>query len=84
MLNESEIKVIEISNPPASRRAIKKRIVFKRGTTLLNAGKRKEAFEDSRITMLLFEKYRLVELVRLCMICACTALTILEVSFFTN
>lgn len=37
------------------------------------------SFEDSRVTLLLFEKYRIVEITRFCAIFACQVLAILEV-----
>ena len=65
--------------------AKKKESIFKRGATMMqNDDDGKHAFEDSRETMLLFEKYKLIELVRFYLISSCSALTIIDVTSFIN
>ena len=60
--------------------AKKKESIFKRGATMMQNEDEKHAFEDSRETMLLFEKYKLIELVRFYLISSCSALTIIDVN----
>ncbi|CAD8114650.1 unnamed protein product [Paramecium primaurelia] len=49
---------------------------LKRTGTILS--EKTSSFEDSRVTLLLFEKYRIVEMTRFCVIFACQILAILQ------
>jgi hypothetical protein len=50
-------------------------------SNILNDGKKKSSFEDSRITMILFEKYKTVELARFFTVSATIVLTVLEYEY---
>ncbi|CAK78259.1 unnamed protein product (macronuclear) [Paramecium tetraurelia] len=57
----------------------KSRKLYKRAATIIDDDDSyKGPFEDSRVTRMIFEKYRMVELTRFWFIIACMVLTILE------
>lgn len=49
--------------------------------TILNDDKFKSSFEDSRTTLMIFEKYKLIELSRFCIIFGTIILIILEYEY---
>ncbi|CAD8079793.1 unnamed protein product [Paramecium sonneborni] len=81
--NDSVVKVVKIENPVRLRKESRSFAkTQKPESNILNDGdKKKSSFEDSRITMLLFEKYKSVELTRFFTIAASMILIVLEYEY---
>ncbi|CAD8091129.1 unnamed protein product [Paramecium sonneborni] len=81
--DDSEIKVVKIETSMRQRKESRSFAkTQKPESNILNDGdKKKSSFEDSRITMLLFEKYKTVELARFFTITATIILIVLEYEY---
>ncbi|CAD8175502.1 unnamed protein product [Paramecium octaurelia] len=81
--DDSEIKIVKIENPVRSRKESRCSAKSQKPeSNILNDGeKKKSSFEDSRITMLLFEKYKTVELARFFTITATITLIVFEYEY---
>ncbi|CAD8065695.1 unnamed protein product [Paramecium primaurelia] len=86
MVNEMVFLNMTIQSPVKITPLLKKqktRKQYKRAATIIDDDDLyKGPFEDSRVTRMIFEKYRIVELTRFWFIIACMVLTILEVQMF--